>query len=300
MRSMMDSHPEIMMTPELQFYHSLWRKWRYARAIGKIPFVGEREFTDYALSRNFLDHDEFDRSLFRRLVETGSRPVHRSHAAHALISSFSHRDYAQEAYVGEKTPSTARYVDKLLEDFPDARVVRMIRDPRDCAASWMRAPVGPRTPAPCAIDWWRSIEGFDRSSARLGNRQRSNILDVKYEALVENPVEVLSAVCEHLGVEYSPEMLSFFERDRPGFRQDRYAALHEKSTSPLDNRSVGKWRSSLTPVDLDVIEWIVRQPMLRYGYFPETSVDPSNPRKMLALSNGGVDHLGRALGLDSR
>jgi len=58
------------------------------------------------------------------------------------------RGYAREGGAiwrvrfGDKTPVNTQYIDRIFRDFPDARVIRIIRDPRSTAESLTVVPFG--------------------------------------------------------------------------------------------------------------------------------------------------------------
>jgi hypothetical protein len=100
---------------------------------------------------------------------------------------------------GDKTPFYLRQADLLSCHFPDAKFVHIIRDPRDRVLSVKRA--WRKSAIRAAELWRRDIECYDKwTLATDKNGDRS--FEVRYEELLEDPIELLGSICNFLGVEY--------------------------------------------------------------------------------------------------
>lgn len=106
----------------------------------------------------------------------------------------------------EKTPQNIRYLDWILDRFPEASVIHVIRDGRDVVCSMREHP-----------DWrwvdgaWRKVlvsrplawyaeRWVEDTAAGMARRQDGRYLEVRYEDLVADPAVALRAICEHVGV----------------------------------------------------------------------------------------------------
>ena len=140
----------------------------------------------------------------------------------------------------EKTPRHLEVPELITETWPAARIVRIVRDPRDAAVSLTKVPFG--TPSlltnlsllarmnEAAADWYREADAA---------------LTVRYEDLVAMPERELHRICAFVGVDYEPAMLD----DRSG--ASGVAAAHEwwkgDATGPLDRSRSGRWREEMPP-----------------------------------------------------
>jgi hypothetical protein len=119
----------------------------------------------------------------------------------------------------EKSPSTSLCASAIAELTPDAKVVHLVRDGRDVAASLLAASEGwgswwaPRTVPDAARSWVRHVEGA-REARDLG----VPYLEVRYEALVAGDVTSLQAVHQLCGIPLSEvgarDLLARFSFDR--------------------------------------------------------------------------------------
>lgn len=108
-------------------------------------------------------------------------------------------------WLGDKSPLHLQCTDRLLQDFPNSRVIHIVRDGRDVSLSsfeaWGKSPV-------------RSIHKWSRDTLLAHNGGRNwpdRYKLIKYESLLEAPKEVLKELCFFLGVEYVESALQFSE-----------------------------------------------------------------------------------------
>jgi hypothetical protein len=183
---------------------------------------------------------------------------------------------------GEKTPVHVHHLRVLHHVFPALRVVHLVRDPRDVAASLVRAPFAASVdPVGFAVEWRRTLEHADAQVA-ADPALADAVLQVRYEDLVRTPAEVVEQVAAHVGVPAVPAMLdpqaqaARFSPDQPWM-----AATHQ----PISDRSVGRWRDDLAPDDVAVIEGLCADRMAALGY------EPSLPADELAAARRVADRL---------
>ncbi|MGH3042767.1 MAG: sulfotransferase family protein, partial [Gaiellaceae bacterium] len=159
-------------------------------------------------------------------------PPGRSHAeAYRFAVESPFRAYAEregKARFGDKTPAYLHAVDELLEIWPDARIVVLVRDARDVFLSIARLPFGPNNPYAAARWWARGV----RAGLDAERRHPEHVLTVRYEDLVDDPAAHVERVCEHVGVGYNSEMLAI-ERSDPGKIVASQAGWFEGVSSPL-------------------------------------------------------------------
>jgi len=96
----------------------------------------------------------------------------------------------------EKTPRNIRVIDRFLAAFPDARVIHMVRDPRDVVLSLHRR----GKPLLEAAETWLAS-----TAAIAAHRDCGRVLDVRYEDLCLAPESTLAGICAFIGVEFSSD-----------------------------------------------------------------------------------------------
>jgi len=105
----------------------------------------------------------------------------------------------------EKTPSNSLCVDLISRVCPDARLLHIVRDPRDVMASLRDAARGwgadwaPASSAAAARMWLQHYDGA-RTAVACGDRY----MELRYEDLRKDPEKLLSRVLDFLGLPDPP------------------------------------------------------------------------------------------------
>jgi hypothetical protein len=150
---------------------------------------------------------------------------------------------------GDKRPGYVQHIDALLRMFPDAQIVHLVRDGRDCVASLKRTP------------WWRMgvyhaiatwTQALDAGSAAAQSLSHDAYLEIQYERLTTDRENELRRLCAFLEEEYAPEMA----RVMPWQRRDE------------PPRSLERWEAELC-------EAVMTDRLLAYGYEPVPAGRPA-------------------------
>jgi len=176
---------------------------------------------------------------------------------------------------GDKTPAYIGHVDRLTAIWPDARFVVLVRDGRDVALSVMNVPFGPNNAWAAARSWANAIRR-GRDAAR---RFRGRVLEIRYEDLVTEPAETVGAVCDFLGLGYSDEMLAIERTDRSKVVADQ-SAWFTSVWNGITTEAIGKWRTELTPRQIEAFETVAGDELRVLGY--ETS-DATSSRALVPV-----------------
>ncbi len=167
---------------------------------------------------------------------------------------------------GDKSLHTEHYADRVFAEYPNAKIIHMVRDPRDRYASVRKrhgrdsARVGAAT-----ARWLFSM----RVARRNLKRYPENYLVVRFEELASRPEETLLQVCAFIDEEYTPAMLTMDgapEHKHGGgnssFGQIEPGAI---STSPI-----GRFRKVLSSSEIAFIQMWAGRDMEAFGYQRET------------------------------
>jgi hypothetical protein len=156
----------------------------------------------------------------------------------------------------EKTPQHAQHLDTLATMFPHARFVHIIRDGRDCAASFHRR--WRRTPELTMHRWKQVVREARRQGMLIGP---DRYFEVRYEALTAEPELWLRRICEFAGLEFDPAVL------QSGHRQMQAEAASGGSAEHSGFRTnSGKWRRYFAAPQLARLERIGGSMLDDLGY----------------------------------
>lgn len=169
----------------------------------------------------------------------------------------------------EKTPRHALYVREILKIYPGAKIITIIRDPRDVVSSQspfgnFRSRVQLRRYRLSRAERWNVIV---ESVAHL--MPNENILLIRYEDIVQRPEMSLKEIMEFLEEGYEPHMLRVFSNN-----YDRVVRPEESRHKNLcsigeivDRRNI--WKTRMGKFEALLVEAICEPLMVQYGYLPD-------------------------------
>lgn len=160
---------------------------------------------------------------------------------------------------GDKSPLAVLALKELSEVFPDLRVIHILRDGRDVAASFHDA-FGDDL-ARATMVWLRAVQ----AAQAFGTRRPSQFLQVRYEDLVRDPEPVLAAVTRFVGVPFDERMLRHHEVDLRLGDVDRTSYM-QGVWAPVHQRSVGRWREAFSAGEAAELERRLGPTLARLGY----------------------------------
>lgn len=172
----------------------------------------------------------------------------------------------------EQTPRNVFWIDEILARLPDARVIVMVRDPRDVLLSqknrWRRRELGagaiPRREAARAWLNYHPLVTARLWQAALDAGQRAaadpRVRLVRFEELVAEPERVARGLCDFVGLPYTPAMLAM-PQVGSSHRADNPA------NKGIDAGVVGNWRAGgLSHAEIVLCEFAARRGMAQLGY----------------------------------
>jgi len=174
---------------------------------------------------------------------------------------------------GDKTPELNFYLQEIIQLFPDAKFIHLLRDPRPNAWSLHQRQL---YPLPLAAQYWREINGMACAQRNLLGADRFLIL--KYEDLLQYPRESMEEVCSFLGLPFVEEVLD------PGKNISTLSA--DAYVKPkLDATRLEAWKEKMTTSQIREVERIVADLMLELNYTPEyiREASPLSPLRIFLL-----------------
>jgi hypothetical protein len=185
--------------------------------------------------------------------------------SYARLFALLHEHYAERAGKprwGDQTGLIERYADPILKAYPGAKMLHMLRDPRDrYEASLEMWPDGKGRVGAATGRWLYSARLARRNQARYPGRY----MIVHFENLVRDTESTLRAVCQFLDEDYTPEMLAM--GGSPGHRskvlQD---AENTSSVVSLSADFIGRYRGRISREELAFMQAHAGRQMAAFGY----------------------------------
>lgn len=168
---------------------------------------------------------------------------------------------------GEQTGLIERYADEVFEAYPGAKIIHMVRDPRDrYEASLTLWPAGRGRAGGATARWNYSLRLAERHQRRYPN----DYLIVRFEDLVLGTERTLSLVCDFIGEQFHAEMMTMSGApDRRRKILDRATATpsaHPLAAGMLSPRFIGRFRGRIPPHELAFIQLHTGRGMKKLGY----------------------------------
>ncbi len=161
--------------------------------------------------------------------------------------------------LGLKDPKLTYCLDDLVNYFPDARILFIIRDGRAVANSYIKSKWGYATNIYHGAVLWKREVGLHRAFIQK-NLQRCHI--VRYEDLVRNTEKELIEICSFIGQPYSENMKNYSEQPVYIKRNE----LNKHTFRGIDESIMSKWKNELTPYQISVFEAVAGDTLLQNQY----------------------------------
>jgi hypothetical protein len=177
----------------------------------------------------------------------------------ALHEAYAHGE--GKARWGEKTPRNSFWMDEIRALFPDAQFIHIVRDGRDQAIDISDSLLWPYSVYSGASLWQRYVNAVRDSAERL---PREAFHEIRYEDLCAAPEAAIRGLCEFLGEQYDPRMLSPHETGSA--RAWSSHPLHAKTAQPISTKYCEMYRTRLSGQDVAALEGLVGGTLQRFGY----------------------------------
>jgi Sulfotransferase family len=203
------------------------------------------------------------------LAEFARAPDDRVAAGRALVKSLLDpvaREAGKPSWV-EKSTQTPVAAPVLLQMFPDAGIVHVVRDGRDVACSIARMPWGADT-VPEAIEFW--AHRLRRAEVGARAAPPDSVLVVHLEDLVMlDRDRAYERLLHYVGLEDEPAMRSFFD-----------------SELTPERAHLGRWRAELDPQAQEEVTALYRE-VLRQLHAEGVSSAPADRSLEASFAAGG-------------
>lgn len=224
LRLMLNSHPDISWVEEFEYSVDLMTD------DGQFPSLNS--YYDWLETHRIFQWMEFsiDRNLdYPELVDSFLSQRYNP-SEHKIIGATVHRHF-----------------DRILSIWDDACFIHLIRDPRDVARSCI------------GMGWSGNVwYGCDRwlEAETLWEQLKNKIspdryIEIHYEDLIKNPVQILTFICNFMGLDYDEKMLSY-----------------EQNTtySTPDPKLIQQWKKKLSDLEIQLVESKVGSLLTDRGY----------------------------------
>lgn len=281
MLRILNNHPDVFVLNELHFFEQLWTPDDKSRELNRSQAV------DLAAKLLFIQKEgytgEMDAAKYRSdavdLVEgMGQQPLIPHHIYSQLMWQVTRQ--TGKRIPCEKTPQNVFYLREILELYPHARIINMVRDPRAILLSqkrkWLRRKMGAtfitrKEAFRLRINYHPYTLSKLWNAAIAAGRKFSDhpsVMTVRFEDILDNPTATMQGICLHLQIPFHPEML-----DIPQASSSNEADSQETG---IKKERAGNWqKGGLSNEEIAICERTCKQNLSFYGYeIKHPSVNP--------------------------
>jgi hypothetical protein len=274
MGAILGNHPDVYMFRELNFFEKLWdrkperelTREEAADIAARLLFINRHGFARLKDPSEYLDKG---RDIVGRIEEGALTPI-------AVYEAFlgSTTDEHGKHIPCEQTPGYVFFLPEILELFPEARIINMIRDPRDVLVSrkkkWRQHKLGKegyglyytlRTwahyhPISSSFLWKAAVK------AAQPQVEAGRVLQVRFEDVLRDPEGELRRICDFVGITFYEEML-----DVP--IKGSSFVKHSTEKVGIDKSRTANWKDGgLNSAELFINQALTADMMRRFRYRP--------------------------------
>jgi len=283
-RDILNRHPSIHLFDEVHFFERIWdERGRWGDLSQPAP---RREAIDRLRSivQEFGSDKEVAGHLTPEAFEARMRNEGGGYPGLLAALLKTGAELKGAVHWGDSSPQDVLYLPKIFEWFPDARVIALIRDPRDFLSShknYHRRGVASYreryNPLTNSILWRSSMTAVLEAATEPWG---ASVLRMRYEDLVGDPETHVRRLCSHAGVSYEPAML-----DVPRSNSSFTPAAETSATRGISRAAVDRWKSELTPTEIWLAEKITGRCMDQFGYPRSAKGQPRpSPFELIAIA----------------
>ena len=267
LRLMLNEHSNIALPPQTKFSRKLYKRRLLFGDLGKAK---NRDKIIQWMMQKKTNTKLIDLKLDFKILEE----IWRKCRTLGEITGTVFHQYSvvrNKPRWGDKRPYYIRYIPQLIKLYPDARIIHIIRDGRDCVGSLKKMP------------WWRKNVMYSmlnwRYSIRMGSIAakvyKNQFIEVRYENIIRQPENELRKICNFLNEPFEPEMITFHlsaEKNIPEYKKE----WHYKTYKPLSEEFIGKGKEQLSENELKTLEWSAGRELSLWNYsVDKTHTTPS-------------------------
>lgn len=251
LRRILNNHSELFIPPETYVLGKSIKQYK------SYPNLTWYDLVSLVYS-NFEFHPEFETfgitslgDITRKVQATPKESQSLALIFNAFYQNYKQKNVIKAARWGDKTPLNTFSVQELLEVFPKAQFIHIIRSPYDSIHSLVESGLQPDLDVACRR-WMASVE----SAIQFGNNNQCCYREIAYENLVSHPEREVRALCEYLQIPFEATMLNRHPGDDSG--DIKLRRHHHRVLKDIDENSVGKGLRALTEQELSSINAILK------------------------------------------
>jgi hypothetical protein len=269
------NHREVFGLKELQYFGDAWDPRGARRSLGRhqaidaVASILARQAQGILTARVTAENRRDAAALIDGLGPAAADPAVVFAAAIQRLTQA-----AGKTIPCEQTPRNIFYARALLETYPSAQVVHVVRDPRAVMASqkkrWQQrrlAADGVVVPRYEMLRVWVNYHPYtvarmwsQATATAIALAEHPRFTLIKFEDLIQKPEPTVRGLCSRLALDYDPAMLDV------GQINSSHQSSAGGARRGLHATAIDKWREVLSPTEIAITERDCGALMHRFGY----------------------------------
>lgn len=263
--TLLNYHQNIYVPPEQYSLPYSIFKWHLFRFYSwkKMMDIFLRDLKLSNANWELTDKDEVE---LREILFSMPDPKRKiSNAFTMVLDYYGKKEVKELLQVGEQSPLMTDFSEQILAEFPKAKFIFLVRDPRDVILSYSKMKgSGLNGPKAFARKWNNSVDVYQKFKSIASDR----LILIKYESIVSNTSETMNEICKFLNVPFDESIMQHGTIDQKESDPRRVNTYdhHRNLYKPVFTNSIEKWKKELTNEILEEISPIVMENAVKLGY----------------------------------
>lgn len=255
---MLRSHPNISLpTAESHFFIPFYKKRNDFDDLKKEQNILQLLNEIYQSRQSFFDNDVHGIKFDAKKLAHSFHQQKLFTVPQIISGIFQSNAHAEgKKRWGDKTPYYILHLETIIEMFPDAQIIHLIRDGRDCALSMLERKWDLQifNTYHAAYTWNRYVT----AGKYFGQKHPESYVEIRYEDILNQPELSIKKLCDFLNIEFNHSVINFKKSDGSG----KTTLL----TKPLQKDNQAKWKNKMTKNQLGLFEYHARKMLTECDY----------------------------------
>src|SRR5690554_5100314 len=285
LQTMLDSHPNIFAPLESRFLLHLKSKYQNVTLWNedlKSQFIKDLFKEEKMTLLWELDME----ALTKRIYGLPEIATYGEMCKQVYVSAKSFHPKESPRLIVDKNPIYALMIPLILEVYPDAKFVHLVRDYRGNVNSirnfYKNADI-----RKLGMSWVMTNMEIEKSKQKMPK----NFITLRYEDLLDTPQEELQRLVRFFNLEFHSNMLTYHRRIAGAIsdyvnrssnerirrvREIGIGTVHKNLSKPLDNTLKDKWKETFSPEEIHTLEEHCGGFAEKYKYYFTTGIFEKN------------------------
>ncbi|MBK6340920.1 MAG: sulfotransferase [Bacteroidetes bacterium] len=258
----------LSKSPNIAFFpretHLFPLLWKVNDSISK--FKSGTEFSKFVLenfpkvNNGWTEDQDYLKEIAQSIQNDNFIPSSTTNTLSYLLKHWQNKN--PNCMVGEKTPAHIYYAEQIFKEFPNAKFIITVRDPRGIALSEMvKLAQNPRNKAnfnlfSFIVRWQTAHNLAKKWQEKFGTEK---VKYIKYEDIILQPQQTVLELCNFLEIAFLPEMLEV------GVVNSSFLDLKQKDKR-FNTENLTRWKEGLSKQQIALIQYHLSSSMKELGY----------------------------------